>query len=126
MKKNLILQLFVIIVSVAIFTVTQVFAFEIITAEDFKKEIITKDILIKTADNFIVLVDASGSMANPYKEGVQKFDAELQILAQQNAILPELGYNAGFTCIHPLKPIMKCIHITGKNSNRRLTVFPPP
>jgi len=70
MKKNLILRLFVIIVGVAIFTVTQVSAFEIITAEDFKKEIITKDMLIKTADNFIVLFDASGSMADPYKEGV--------------------------------------------------------
>jgi OOP family OmpA-OmpF porin len=103
MKKNLILQLLVIIVSVAIFTVTQVSAFVIITAEDFKNEIITKDILIKTADNFIVLVDASGSMANPYKEGVNKFDAELQILKQQNAILPELGYNAGLYLFTPFE-----------------------
>ena len=103
MKKYIILQLFVIIVSVAIFTVTQVSAFEIITVEDFKKEIITKDILIKTADNFIVLVDASGSMADSYKEGVQKFDAELQILKQQNAILPELGYNAGLYLFTPFE-----------------------
>ena len=103
MKKNLILQLFVIIVSVVIVTVTQVSAFEIITVEDFKKEIITKDILIKTADNFIVLVDASGSMADSYKEGVQKFDAELQILKQQNAILPELGYNAGLYLFTPFE-----------------------
>ncbi|UCD32827.1 MAG: OmpA family protein, partial [Desulfobacterales bacterium] len=103
MKKNLILKLLVTIVSVAIFTVTQVSAFEIITAEDFKKEIITKDILIKTADNFIVLVDASGSMAKPYKEGVQRFDAELQILKQQNAILPELGYNAGLYLFTPFE-----------------------
>ena len=103
MKKNLILQLLVTIVSVAIFTVTQVSAFEIITAEDFKNEIITKDVLIKTADNFIVLFDASGSMADPYKEGVQKIDAELQILAQQNAILPELGYNAGLYLFTPFK-----------------------
>ena len=103
MKKNLILQLLVTIVSVAIFTVTQVSAFEIITAEDFKKEIVTKDVLIKTTDNFIVLFDASGSMADPYKEGVQKIDAELQILAQQNAILPELGYNAGLYLFTPFK-----------------------
>ena len=103
MKKNLILQLFVIIVSVVIVTVTQVSAFEIITVEDFKKEIITKDMLIKTADNFIVLFDASGSMADPYKEGVQKLDAELQILKQQNAILPELGYNAGLYLFTPFK-----------------------
>ena len=103
MKRNLILQLIVIIVSVAIVTVTQVSAFEIITVEDFKNKIITKDILIRTADNFIVFVDASGSMAKPYKEGVQRFDAELQILKQQNAILPELGYNAGLYLFTPFE-----------------------
>jgi OOP family OmpA-OmpF porin len=42
-------------------------------------------------------------MADPYKEGVQKLDAELQILAQQNAILPELGYNAGLYLFTPFK-----------------------
>jgi len=103
MKRNLLLQLIVIIVGVAILTVTQVSAFEIITVEDFKKEIIIKDILIKTADNFIVLVDASGSMADPYREGVKKIDAELQILKQQNAILPELGYNAGLYLYTPFE-----------------------
>ena len=40
MKKNLILQLLVIIVSVAIFTVTQVSAFEIITADPSVKAIL--------------------------------------------------------------------------------------
>ena len=59
MKKSIIFQLFVIIAAVSIFTVTQVSAFEIITAEDFKQNIITEDILIKTVDNFITLYDAS-------------------------------------------------------------------
>jgi hypothetical protein len=96
MKKNLILQLLVIIVSVAIFTVTQVFAFEIITAEDFKKEIITKDILIKTADNFIVLFDSSKSMKEPFKDtGMTTYDAAKKLLKDRNEILPDLGYNAG-------------------------------
>jgi len=103
MKKSIIVQLIVIIAAVSIFTVTQVSAFEIITAEDFKQNIITKDILIRTTDNFIVLFDASGSMADKYKEGVQKIDAELQILEQQNAILPELGYNAGLYLFTPFK-----------------------
>ncbi len=104
MKKSIIFQLIVIIAAVSIFTVAQVSAFEIITEEDFKQNIITKDILIRTADNFIVLYDASGSMADKYKEGVQKIDAELQILEQQNAILPELGYNAGLYLFTPFKP----------------------
>ena len=103
MKRNLLLQLIVIIGGVAILTVTQISAFEIITVEDFKEEMIIKEILVKTADNFIVLVDASGSMADPYKEGVQKIDAEIQILQQQNAILPELGYNAGLYLYTPFE-----------------------
>jgi OOP family OmpA-OmpF porin len=59
--------------------------------------------LVRTADNFIILYDASGSMADEYKAGVQKLDAELQILNQQNAILPELGYNAGLYSFTPFK-----------------------
>ena len=67
-------------------------AFEIITAEDIKQNIITQEVLVRTADNFVVLVDASGSMDDPYRDGVSKLAAELKILRQQNAILPELGY----------------------------------
>ena len=104
MKKSIIFQLIVIIAAVSIFTVTQGSAFECVTAEDFKVNIITKEILIRTADNFIILYDASGSMADKYKEGIQKIDAELQILVQQNEILPELGYNAGLYLFTPFKP----------------------
>jgi OOP family OmpA-OmpF porin len=103
MKKNFVFHLIVTIVAVSIFTVAQVSAFEIITAEDFKQNIITKDILIRTADNFIVLYDASGSMADEYKEGIKKIDAEFQILEQQNEILPELGYKAGLYTFTPFK-----------------------
>ena len=106
MKKNLILQLLVIIVSVAIFTVTQVFAFEIITAEDFKKEIITKDILIKTADNFIVMFDSSSSTKEPFQDtGLTTLDAAKKLLKDRNEILPDLGYNAGLYLFTPFKPI---------------------
>ena len=103
MKRNIIFQLVVIIAAVSSFTVTQGSAFEILTAEDFKQNIITKDILIRTADNFIVLYDASGSMGDDYKEGIKKIDAELQILEQQNEVLPELGYNAGLYTFTPFK-----------------------
>ncbi|MGD8266661.1 MAG: hypothetical protein PVF55_00745, partial [Desulfobacterales bacterium] len=78
-------------------------AFEIITEEDITQNIITREMLVRTADNFIILYDASGSMADAYKAGVQKLDAELQILRQQNAILPELGYNAGLYSFTPFK-----------------------
>jgi len=78
-------------------------AFKIITKDDITQNIITGDMLVRTADNFIVLYDASGSMAEEYMAGVQRLDAELQILRQQNAILPELGYNAGLYCFTPFK-----------------------
>jgi OOP family OmpA-OmpF porin len=103
MKKSIVLQFIVIIVAVSMFTAIQGSAFEILTAEDFKQNIITKDILIRTADNFIVLYDASGSMGEDYKEGVKKIDAQFQILEQQNEILPELGYKAGLYTFTPFK-----------------------
>jgi OOP family OmpA-OmpF porin len=103
MKKSTIFRLFVIIAAVSLSTATQGLAFEILTAEDFKQNIVTKDILIRTADNFIVLYDASGSMGDDYKEGIKKIDAEFQILEQQNEILPELGYNAGLYTFTPFK-----------------------
>ena len=103
MKKSTIFRLFVIITAVSLSTATQGLAFEILTAEDFKQNIFTKDILIRTADNFIVLYDASGSMGDDYKEGIKKIDAEFQILEQQNEILPELGYNAGLYTFTPFK-----------------------
>ena len=78
-------------------------AFEIITEQDIRENIITREMLVRTADNFIILYDASGSMADEYKAGVQKLDAELQILKQQNAILPELGYMAGLYAFTPFK-----------------------
>ena len=78
-------------------------AFEIITAEDITENIITREMLIATADNFIVLYDASGSMAEEYKPGVPKLDAELEILQQQNKILPNLGYEAGLYSFTPFK-----------------------
>jgi OOP family OmpA-OmpF porin len=89
--------------AVVLMTATQAYAFEIITAEDIKQNIVTREMLVATADNFIVLYDASGSMADEYKTGVQKIDAELQILRQQNDILPNLGYEAGLYSFTPFK-----------------------
>ena len=103
MKKRTIFQLIGAIAAVSIFSVTQVAAFEIITADDIKQNLVTKDVFIKTADNFIVLYDASGSMGEDYKEGIKKIDAQLQILKQQNEILPELGYNAGLYLFTPFE-----------------------
>ncbi len=78
-------------------------AFEIITEEDVQQKTLTEEMFIKLADNFIVLYDASGSMADQFKEGITKLDAERRIMLQQNIILPELGYNAGLYKFTPFK-----------------------
>ncbi len=78
-------------------------AFEIITVEDIRQNIVPVDVFIRTADNFIVLYDASGSMDDAFLEGVKKIDAERDILKQQNDLLPELGYNAGLYLFTPFQ-----------------------
>ncbi len=88
---------------IVMMSVSSVSAFKIITAKDIELQIVKIRHLIKTTENFIVLFDASGTMGEPYKEGVSKLDAEKQILSQQNAILPELGYNAGLYLYTPFK-----------------------
>jgi OOP family OmpA-OmpF porin len=93
----------VLLTAAAMLCTTAANAFEIITADDIQQNIITRDMLIATADNFIILYDASGSMADQYKPGVAKLDAELDILKQQNKILPMLAYNAGLYSFTPFK-----------------------
>lgn len=100
--KKLIFTVVALMVALLIY-VPGALSFEIITEEDITQNIITKEVLVRTADNFVVLVDASGSMDDPYKDGVTKLAAELQILKQQNAILPELGYNAGLYLFTPFR-----------------------
>jgi OmpA-OmpF porin, OOP family len=102
LAKTSILKTVLLIAAMVIFT-SQAMAFEIITADDIQKNIITRDMLVATADNFIILYDASGSMADDYKPGVAKLDAELEILKQQNKILPNLAYNAGLYSFTPFK-----------------------
>ena len=102
MLKKTPLKLILLLTGILMLT-TYAGAFEIITEEDITENIITREMLIATADNFIVLYDASGSMANNYKPGVQKLDAELEILKQQSKILPNLDYNAGLYTFTPFK-----------------------
>jgi OOP family OmpA-OmpF porin len=67
--------------------------------------IVTKEI-IKTADNFIVLFDSSSSMKEPFQDtGLTTLDAAKKLLKDRNAILPDLGYNAGLYLFTPFKPI---------------------
>jgi OOP family OmpA-OmpF porin len=101
--RQTILTSIVALTAIALVMATSAAAFEIITEEDVKQNTVPNDVFIRLADNFIVLYDASGSMADEFKDGIQKLDAEIRILRQQNIILPELGYNAGLYMFTPFK-----------------------
>ncbi|MBT8406007.1 MAG: VWA domain-containing protein, partial [Deltaproteobacteria bacterium] len=48
----------------------------------------------KKIDNFLVILDASGSM-NQYYKGQRKFDIARDIVSRMNQTIPDLGYTGG-------------------------------
>jgi len=81
-------------------------AAEIITVDDFEQKIVTKEHLIKTADNVIILFDASISMNETYKDsGKSRYEIAKTFLEDGNNRLPDLGYNIGIYVYTPWTPI---------------------
>jgi len=71
-------------------------AAEIVTAEDLKQMIILEEHLIKTADNGLILFDASSSMKRPYKKsGRPTYDVAVEELKKAADNFPEIGHNIG-------------------------------
>ena len=95
MKKT-IFALIAIACLVSLWTATDTQAFQIVTREMIEKEIVTETDLIKTADNFIILFDTSSS-SNEMVPGknISKIQATKNLLKERNALLPDLGYQAG-------------------------------
>ncbi|MCB2148471.1 MAG: OmpA family protein [Deltaproteobacteria bacterium] len=89
-------------------------AFQVITQDIVKREMVTKTDLIKTADNFIVLFDTSGS-TNEMVPGknVTKIAATKALLKERNEWFPDLGYQAGlyiYTSNETLSGTFKAIY----------------
>jgi OOP family OmpA-OmpF porin len=89
-------------------------AAEIITVDDFEQKIVTKEHLIKMADNVIILFDASLSMEETYKDsGKSRYEIAKTFLEDRNNRLPDLGYNMGvylytpWTSVYPMQPYDK-------------------
>ena len=60
---------------------------------------------IRTADNFIILYDASGSMDAPYKNtGMKMIEAAEKALKEKVALMPNLGWQAGLYLFTPWEP----------------------
>ena len=98
--------------------VTLVFTFsgvvqagEIIYMDDIRENVITKEVLVKTADNVIVLVDTSSSMTAMNKKYKKTYyELEKEALTTGFGRLPDLGYNVGiykFTPWEVLYPMQK-------------------
>jgi len=94
-KKSILLTLVMLVILV--FTVGGgVQAGEIIYVDDIRENIITKEVLVRTGDNVIVLVDTSSSMAATNKTYKKPYyELELDALTTGFGRLPDLGYNVG-------------------------------
>ena len=109
-KKTVLLTLVMLVALV--FTVGGgVQAGEIIYVDDIREDVITKEVLVRTADNVIVLVDTSSSLAainKTYKKPY--YELEIAALTTGFGRLPDLGYNVGiykFTPWEVLYPMQK-------------------
>ena len=77
-------------------------AAEIIYQDDITQNVVAKDVLVRTADNVIVLMDASSSMASQHRKyKKQNYVMEKEAIAAGNSRLPDLGYNVGVYTFSP-------------------------
>jgi OOP family OmpA-OmpF porin len=82
------------------------FAAEAVVEKEQVTDVVVTKELIKTADNFVIMFDSSSSMKEPFQDtGLTTLDAAKKLLKDRNAILPDLGYNAGLYLFTPFKPI---------------------
>ena len=84
---------------------------EIIFADDIKQNVVTKEVLVRAADNVIVLVDSSSSMGETDKNRSKtNYQLETEALKAGFQRVPDLGYNIGvyrFTPWEAVYPIQK-------------------
>jgi len=88
------------------FTMNLVLAAEKVMEQDTVTTVTQVPELVKTADNFIILLDSSSSMNEPYSNtSMSRLDAAKEILKEKNKTLPDLGYNTGLYLVSNFKPI---------------------
>jgi len=85
---------------------TRVQAFDVLLQEDFVQRTVVKESLIKTAENAIILFDASSSMGKPYGDtDMSRLEIAKKTLRERNAYFPELGHQIGLYLYTPWKPM---------------------
>jgi OmpA-OmpF porin, OOP family len=94
-------------------------AAEIIYQDDIIQNVVTKDVLVRTADNVIVLVDASSSMDTAHRKYKKtNYQMEKEALAAGVSRLPDLGYNVG---VYNFSPAWKEIYPVQKFDAAKLS-----
>jgi OOP family OmpA-OmpF porin len=77
----------------------------IVIDQTVTRQEVVKD-YVRTVDNFIILFDASSSMAAPYKDtGMTRLEAAKKILKDRIQLLPDLEWNAGLYLYTPFKEL---------------------
>jgi OOP family OmpA-OmpF porin len=85
----------------SVLMIGNVIAAEVLLEDVVEKNIRVEEVFEKVTDNIVVLFDASGSMAQPYKDtGMAKVEIAKKLLKDRGA-LPDLGYNAGLYTFTP-------------------------
>lgn len=89
------------------FLATDLLAIEILTEQDVTEQIITNEDIVKTADNFIVMLDTSGSMTEPCEmnKTMTRLEVAKKTLKERARLLPDLGYMAGLYLFAPFKAL---------------------
>jgi len=109
-KKSVQSMLFMFAILVFTF-VGRVQAGEIIYTDDIRNNVVPKEVLVKTGDNVIVMVDSSSSMTATNKTYKKPYyELEKSALTTGFGRLPDLGYNVGiyqFTPWEVLYPVQK-------------------
>lgn len=105
--------------------VSNTLAFEIITKDDISEKIVTHSHFIKTAENAIILFDASSSMEKPYKDtGLSRYEIAKKTLMERNEYFPDLGHNIGLYLYTPWTEVYPVQKYNRENFAKALKTLP--
>jgi len=102
MRRRLCVQMWILGMLLPVLLAQAASAAEILTEEDFKLKLITVLDLVKTADNGVILFDASLTMGKPYGDtGRPKVEVLKELVEARNVWFPDLGHNMGLYLTSP-------------------------
>ena len=124
MNKKLFQSMLVMLVILIFAAGTAVQAGEIIYRNDISDKVVPQEVVVKTGENVIVMVDSSASMAAENKTFHKSYyELEKQALNAGFERMPDIGYNYGiykFTPWEVLSPMQKFDAATAANALNKL------